>query len=186
MDLEPTNVLGCGGIRRATKECRKAGDVADVIALGLSENPRTFMSSIKRWRSGLPAAGEMGLFMGGSSWLKEAETLSPPRAALNRGTTAGPLLGHETRTIPAERVRSFRPAPAIRSPGLNGSEVVLPGFSNRHVLTSIRRHLGSNGLLDDRTSNASLSGYAPRTPCDRPTQQRGSPACGGYLYLRRA
>jgi hypothetical protein len=39
MNLEPADVLGCGGVRRAAEECRKAGDDADVITAGLLGEP---------------------------------------------------------------------------------------------------------------------------------------------------
>jgi hypothetical protein len=51
--------------------------------LVFSENPRTVISSTKRWRSALSATGETGWFMAGSAWLNGAPCSKPAVRPLN-------------------------------------------------------------------------------------------------------
>ena len=111
-DLEPAHVIRRSSIRRAPQERREAPHIANVVALRLSREPahvHIVDQTLAQWadRSG----GDWGRSSVGSSRLKEAETLRPHRAVLNRATPVGPLLVRQyPHTPPAKRV-VLRPNP---------------------------------------------------------------------------
>src|SRR5271165_658029 len=65
-----------------------------------------FMSSIRRWRSGLIAAVRMVSSIGRLLLVEEAETLRPLRAALNQGASSG-LYSFISTPLPSRAAGSF-------------------------------------------------------------------------------
>ncbi len=100
LDLKPANILGRGVIRRASEESGETLDDADDSRAGSSRRkPRTFISSIIRWRR--PASGsEIGLFMDGSSQLKGAILVTSRTDALRGKLNAGQYRQPQSRHFP--------------------------------------------------------------------------------------
>ena len=82
MQLEATNVLTAGGVRRTTQEGGKVPDVSSVTLLRFLLKRRAVMSSVMRWRDGLVHGRRADVA------LANASARIPPRREPERAVSA--------------------------------------------------------------------------------------------------